>query len=99
MYRIFGGLDRTYDGIFTNMKPNCGMAFVVIQHLKADSSSLTPAILSRITRIKVTAAIDQERALPNHVYTIDTNTQLTIVDGRFSIQTRTESGNRTGCSN
>lgn len=85
-----GGLAPTIE-FFKNMEPNCGMAFVVIQHLKADSPSLTPKIISRITRMTVTAAIDQERALPNHVYTMVPNTQLTIVDGRFIVQPRTES--------
>jgi two-component system CheB/CheR fusion protein len=88
-----GGLAPTIE-FFKNMEPSCGLAFVVIQHLKADSPSLTPEILSRITRMTVTAAIDQERALPNHVYTMGPNTQLTIADGRFSVQPRTESPGR-----
>ena len=88
-----GGLAPTIE-FFKVMEPNCGMTFVVIQHLKADIPSLTPGILSRITRMKVTAAMDQERALPNHVYTIEPNTQLTIADGRFCVQPRTESAGR-----
>lgn len=88
-----GGLAPTIE-FFKNMDPNSGMAFVVIQHLKADSPSLTPEILSRITRMTVTAAIHRERALPNHVYTIGPNTQLTIIDDRFSVQPRAESTGR-----
>ena len=88
-----GGLAPTIE-FFKDMDPNSGMAFVVIQHLKADSPSLTPEILSRITRMTVTAAINRERALPNHVYTIGPNTQLTIIDDRFSVQPRAESTGR-----
>ena len=88
-----GGLAPTIE-FFKIMKHNCGMAFVVIQHLKADSPSLTPLILSRITSMTVTAAVDQEQALPNHVYTINPNTQLTIVDGRFHVRPRTETPGR-----
>ena len=88
-----GGLAPTIE-FFKNMQPDCGLAFVVIQHLKADTPSLTPDILTRITRMKVTEALDQERALPDHVYTIGPNTQLTIFDDRFSVQPRTESSGR-----
>ena len=70
------------------------MAFVVIQHLKADTPSLTPVILSSVTRMTITAATDQELARPNHVYTMQPNVQLTIAGGRFQVAPRTETAGR-----
>ena len=88
-----GGLAPTIE-FFKQMEPDTGMAFVVIQHLHADSPSLTPEILSKITPMKVSAAIDQERALPNHVYTIKPNTKLTIQNDLFQVSTRTDPPSR-----
>jgi len=85
-----GGLAPTME-FFKEMDEDTGMAFVVIQHLHADSPSWTPEILSKITRMKVSAASDQERVLPNHVYTIKPNTKLTIRNDRFQVSARTES--------
>jgi two-component system, chemotaxis family, CheB/CheR fusion protein len=76
---------------FNRLKSNTGFTFVVIQHLKADTASLTPDILAKITSMTVSAANDQEIALPNHVYTMKPNAQLTIADGRFQVTPRTES--------
>ena len=88
-----GGLAPTIE-FFEHLAPNTGMAFVVIQHLKADSPSLTPELLSRVTGMTVAAADDQQLALPNHVYTMQPNAQLTIADGRFQVAPRTETAGR-----
>jgi len=85
-----GGLPAIME-FFTAMAPDSGLAFVVIQHLQADKPSLTPRILSRLTRMPVTEAVDQEALCANHVYTIEPNTQLTVVDGRFHVALRNES--------
>ncbi len=84
-----GGLEALID-FFKRMPSKSGMAFIVIQHLKADTLSLTPDILSRITAMAVTAARDQELVLADHVYTIPPNTQLTIDDGRLHLAPRSE---------
>jgi two-component system CheB/CheR fusion protein len=85
-----GGLPALVD-FFKHMAPDSGAAFVVIQHLQAKVSSHTPEILSRITSMAVSQALDGEVALANHVYTIPPNTQLTIVGHRFRLAARTES--------
>jgi len=76
---------------FERMAPDSGSAFVVIQHLKADSPTLTPEILRSITAMPVDQAKDDELVLPNHVYTIPPNVQLTIAKGRLRLAPRTES--------
>lgn len=85
-----GGLAPTME-LFKHLAQDTGLTFVVIQHLKADTVSLTPDILSKITTMTVSAAQDQEFALPNHVYTMQPNAQLVIVSGRFHVTPRTES--------
>lgn len=84
-----GGLAPTIE-FFKQLAPDTGLTFVVIQHLKADTVSLTPDILSNITPMTVSAAQDQEPALPNHVYTMQPNAQLIIASGRFHVTPRTE---------
>jgi two-component system CheB/CheR fusion protein len=83
-----GGLTALI-AFFTRMAPASGMAFVVIQHLQAEAPALTPAILSRITSMSVSAARDGERVLPDHVYTIPANAELTILAGRLWVAKRT----------
>lgn len=84
-----GGLEALIN-FFKSMPAKSGMAFIVIQHLKADTLSLTTDILSRITPMTVTAARDQEIVVADHVYTIPPNTQLTIDAGRLHLAPRSE---------
>lgn len=84
-----GGLEALME-FFKRMPSKTGLAFIVIQHLKADTLSLTPDILSRTTAMAVTVARDQELVLADHVYTIPPNTQLTIDDGRLQLAPRSE---------
>ena len=88
-----GGLAPTIE-FFKEMAPDTGMAFVVIQHLKADTPSLTPSLVSHVTAMTVTVAGDQELALANHVYTMRPNFQLSIAGGRFQVVPRTETAGR-----
>ena len=84
-----GGLHAIME-FFKAMTADSGLAFVVIQHLQADKPSMTAHILSRLTIMPVSEAIDQEALRANHVYTIEPNTQLTVVDGRFHVAIRSE---------
>jgi len=84
-----GGLAPTMT-FFRHVPAQTGCAYVIIQHLKADTRSLTPQILASITSMPVTAANHQELALPNHIYTMQPNTQLIIINGRFQVTPRTE---------
>ena len=79
---------------FKKIPSNTGMAFVVIQHLMPTAPSLTPGILSRITQMPVKEATDQERVLPNHVYTLGPNMRLTIENDCFQVSARTEGSAR-----
>ena len=84
-----GGLEALI-AFFKHMAPDSGFAFVIIQHLRADASTLTPDILSRVTPMVVVSARDGELILPNRVYTLPPNAQLTISGGRLRVAPRTE---------
>lgn len=88
-----GGLPALIE-FFTHMVPDSDQAFVVIQHLKADMPALTPGILAKVTTMVVSQAHDDEEVLPNHVYTIPSNAQLTISDGHLRVAPRTETPGR-----
>ena len=88
-----GGLPALIS-FFGSVAPDSGCAFVVIQHLQAQAPSLTPEILSRVTKMPVRSAHDSEPVLANHVYTIPPNAQLTIAGGRLHVAQRTESSGR-----
>jgi len=84
-----GGLEALI-AFFKHMAPDSGFAFVIIQHLRADAATLTPDILSRVTPMVVVSARDGELILPNRVYTMPPNAQLTISGGRLRVAPRTE---------
>jgi two-component system CheB/CheR fusion protein len=62
-----GGL-KALEGFFDTMPSNCGMAFVVVQHLDPKHVSLMTALLEKHTRMKVIHAEDGLKVQPNHVY-------------------------------
>lgn len=88
-----GGLEALIE-FFKHMTADSGLAFVVIQHLKADIPSLTPIILSGTTQMMVTVAKKSELVLANHVYVIPPNAQMTISGGRIYLAPRVEAGAR-----
>lgn len=75
-----GGLEA-FSTFFSQMPPDSGMAFVLIQHLDPHQPSLLPELLARQTAMPVHAVTEQLRIMPNHVYIIASNTALTIEHG------------------
>ena len=91
-----GGLE-VFETFFTQMPPDSGMAFVLVQHLAPDRASLLPALLAQYTRMpvrQVTAATPVE---PNHVYVIPPDATLTISGGVLGVESPPEEphGHRT----
>jgi two-component system CheB/CheR fusion protein len=84
-----GGLDAL-DKFFRYIPANIGCAFVIIQHLDPNHESLMVELLTKKTPLSVHAAEDGVAVLPNHVYMIPPNTQLTIQNGVLRLRTPTE---------
>jgi chemotaxis response regulator CheB len=75
-----GGLEAL-EQFFGNVPKNCGMAFVVIQHLDPTHVGIMPELLQRITELKVLQATDHLQVKPNHVYVIPPNKSLSVLSG------------------
>ena len=71
------------ESFFTNMPPDSGMAFIVVQHLSPDYKSLMVELLSKKTTMPVHRAEDAMEVLPNHVYLIPPKKNLTIFHGKL----------------
>src|SRR5215475_15469647 len=70
-----GGIDAL-QAFIPAIPPECGISFVVVQHLDPEHGSLLSALLSRVSRIPVTEARAEAQIEPDHVYVIQPNTTL-----------------------
>ena len=74
-----GGLDA-FKKLFSAMPADTGMAFVLIPHLDPTHESLMVELLAKQTTMPVAEAQDGMPVLPDHVYIIPPNADLTIED-------------------
>lgn len=75
-----GGLDALED-FFKHVPLASGVAYVVIQHLDPTKQGMLPELLQRVTPMKVMQAGHHMKLLPNHVYVIPPNKDLSVIDG------------------
>jgi len=75
-----GGLEAL-EQFFGNVPANCGMAFVVIQHLDPHHKGRMPELLQRVTPMKVITVTDRLKIKINCVYVIPSNTSMSILKG------------------
>lgn len=85
-----GGLD-TFKKFLGAMPANCGMAFVLIQHLEPNHESMMVDLLTGHTLMKVQQASDGMRLERDHVYLIPPGTYLAIEDGFLRLMKPTAS--------
>jgi two-component system CheB/CheR fusion protein len=79
-----GGL-QALEEFFENVPVDSGMAYVVVQHLSPDHTSLLGEILGRRARIPVKEIHDGVLVEPNQVYVIAPGHTLTIVRGALRL--------------
>ncbi len=82
-----GGLPA-FREILENLDPSTGMAFVLVTHLAPDQKSFLSEILERYTQMPVHSVEDSQRPLPNHLYVVQPNQSLTLLDGVFRVDRR-----------
>ncbi len=75
-----GGLEAL-EQFFGNVPKNCGIAFVVIQHLDPNHAGIMPELLQRTTEMKVLQVTDHLRVQANQVYVIPPNKSMSILNG------------------
>jgi two-component system CheB/CheR fusion protein len=73
-----GGLEA-FELFFQKMPSDTGLGFVVVSHLDPNHASILTEILQRVTDMPVTEVQDQMSVLPNHVYVIPPNYDMTII--------------------
>lgn len=72
-----GGLEAL-EQFLSNLPADCGMAFIIIQHLAPDRACILPELLQRATLMEVKQAGDRVRVQPNCVYVIPPNKDISI---------------------
>lgn len=77
-----GGLEAL-ESFFRNIKSDCGLSFVVIQHLSPDYKSLMGELLSKYTEMPIYRAEDGMRIKKNCVYLIPPKKNMTIFHNKL----------------
>jgi two-component system CheB/CheR fusion protein len=84
-----GGLEAL-KVFFENAPSNCGMAFVIVQHLDPTHKSLLSDLIAEHTQMKVSEIKDGMIVKPNCVYIIPPNKDLRIFHGSLQLIKPTE---------
>jgi two-component system CheB/CheR fusion protein len=84
-----GGLEA-FTGLLQHIPVDTGMAFVFIQHLAPQHTSMLPLLLSRTTAMPVIEVQHGISVSPNHVYIIPPNTLMRIEGGVLKLEPRPE---------
>ena len=79
-----GGL-AAFKTFLTHMPANSGMAFVLVQHLDPDHTSLLVELLRPNTAMPVVEAANQLTVQSNHIYVIPPNATLTLEGGSLRL--------------
>lgn len=82
-----GGLEA-FDQLLSALRPDTGMAFVLVQHLDPLHESLLPELLARHTPMPVVSVRDSLKVEPDHVYVIPPNTNMELNDGTLRLSHR-----------
>jgi two-component system CheB/CheR fusion protein len=76
---------EAFEEFFRNMPSDTGMTFVLISHLDPTHKALLAELLQRVTAMKVIQATDGLKVLPNYVYVIPPNFDMTIMHGTLQL--------------
>jgi two-component system CheB/CheR fusion protein len=79
------GALNAYKALLEAMPNDTGMAFVIISHMLPTAHSQLTKILSRHTEMPVRLASDEMSILPNQVYIMPPNTDLTVENYKLKL--------------
>jgi two-component system, chemotaxis family, CheB/CheR fusion protein len=74
-----GGLDAL-ENFFAHVDPECGMAFVVIQHLDPTHKSIMSSLLKRFTKMEIAEIVDETKIEVNRIYLSPPECSIAIID-------------------
>ena len=75
-----GGLEAL-SLLVENLTPDFGMAYVVVEHLDPHHKSMLVELLSRKTTVPVEEARHKTKVIPNRIYVIPPNRNLSMENG------------------
>ena len=76
---------EAFEEFFRNMPADTGMAFVLVSHLDPTHKALLAELLQRVTAMKVVEVTDGMKVLPNQVYVIPPNFDMSIMHGTLQL--------------
>lgn len=79
-----GGLE-TLEQFLDGVPEDCGMAFVIVQHLDPNRQGIMAELLQRGTKMKVRQVKDRTKVQPNSVYVIPPNKDMSILRGSLHL--------------
>lgn len=79
-----GGLEAL-EAFFSDVPPDCGMAFVVVQHLDPHHRSSLPELLGRAAKLPVQEVKNRMKVRPNRIYVAPPNHDLTLLHDRLHL--------------
>ena len=82
-----GGLDPLKK-FFSNVKPDSGIAYVVVSHLDPHHATLLPQLLQKTATLPVKQITDGMEIAADNVYTIAPDFELTLSENRFQLEKR-----------
>jgi two-component system, chemotaxis family, CheB/CheR fusion protein len=80
-----GGLEAL-EQFFSQVPAQSGMAFVVVSHLDPTRAGVMPELLQRSTPMRVVQAKEGMKVVPDHVYVIPPNKDLSIAENRLHLE-------------
>ena len=86
-----GGLEAL-EQFLKNVPHACGLAFVIVQHLDPNRKDMMVELLQRVTPMPMAQAADGMRVLPDHVYIIPPNRDLSLLQGVLYLHEPPEAG-------
>jgi two-component system CheB/CheR fusion protein len=91
-----GGLEP-FQQIVREIPKDSGMAYVLVQHINPNHSSMLVHILSRVTATAVMEIEDGMRVLPNHIYVLPPNASMAMSKGLLRLMPRIEIAGKLVC--
>jgi two-component system, chemotaxis family, CheB/CheR fusion protein len=79
-----GGLEA-FEQFFTNMPPDTGMAFVLVQHLDPTHKSILSDLVKGYTRMSVVEVEDGMAVKPDSIYVIRPNCDMAILNEKLHL--------------
>lgn len=75
-----GGLEALQE-FLKSVPAECGIAFVIVQHLDPTHKGIMPELLQHATGMSVLQVRDRTRVRPDHVYVIPPNKDMSLLQG------------------